>query len=103
MSLNESALPRTRIPLLFLNMLDCSSKDEQAQFFARKLPSDIARWSSTAPYHIAVGQQSDLTLRAQDIGAQYQADYLLSADLICTTSGVRASVLIFETREGRQK
>ena len=102
MSSNESASPRTRIPLLFLNMFDCPGSDEQAHFFARKLPSDVGRWSSTSPYHVTVGHPSDISLRAKDIGERYQADYMLSGDLICSSDGIRSSVMIFETKEGRQ-
>lgn len=99
---NESVSKRTRIPLLFLNMFDCPGSDEQAHFFARKLPSEIGRWSSTAPYHITVGHPSDIALRAKDIGERYQADYMLSGDLMCSKGGIRASVMIYESSEGKQ-
>jgi DNA-binding CsgD family transcriptional regulator len=102
MPLNEFVSTRTRIPLLFLNMFDCPGSDEQAHFYARKLPSDIGRWSVTAPYHITLGNPSDTSLRVQEIGEQYQADYVLSGDLMCLEGGIRASVMIFETKEGRQ-
>jgi DNA-binding CsgD family transcriptional regulator/TolB-like protein len=99
---NESVSKKTRIPLLFLNMFDCPGSDEQAHFFARRLPSDIGRWSSTAPYHVTVGRPSDMSLRANDIGERYQADYMLSGDLMCSKEGISSSVMIYETSEGRQ-
>ncbi len=102
MPLDESVSIRTRIPLLFLKTFDCPGDDEPAKFYARKLPSDIARWSVTAPYHVTVGSESDSSLRANQIATQYQADYVLSGDLLCHSAGVRCSVLIFESREGRQ-
>ena len=102
MPLNGSVSTKTRIPLLFLNMFDCPGNDEQALFFARKLPSDIGRWSSTAPYQVTVGHSEDISLRAQEIGRRYQADYVLSGDLVCLSDGIRSSVSILETKEGHQ-
>jgi len=102
MPLNEPVATRTKIPLLFLNMFDCPASDEQAHFYARKLPSDIGRWSVTAPYHTTLGNSSDISLRVQEIGEQYQADYVLSGNFMCLEDGIRSSVMILEPKEGRQ-
>jgi len=49
-----------------------------------------------------VGHSEDISLRAQEIGRRYQADYVLSGDLVCLSDGIRSSVSILETKEGHQ-
>ena len=81
MTLDRAFATRTHIPLLFLSTFDCPADSKQMQFYARKLPSDIGRWSSTLPFHVTQGALSANTLTNREIGEQFQADYILTGDL----------------------
>ena len=102
MTLDRAFATRTHIPLLFLSTFDCPADSKQMQFYARKLPSDIGRWSSTLPFHVTQGALSANTLTNREIGEQFQADYILTGDLQLLDEGIRASVVISQARGGRQ-
>jgi TolB-like protein len=91
---------KTHIPLLFLSTFDCPSDNKQAQFYARKLSSDIGRWSSALSYQTSQSALPANTLRNPEIGEQFQADYILTGDLQLLDEGIRASVVMSEAREG---
>ncbi|MBT3898519.1 MAG: hypothetical protein HOF32_07535, partial [Gammaproteobacteria bacterium] len=102
MTLDRAFATRTHIPLLFLSTFDCPADSKQMQFYARKLPSDIGRWSSTLPFHVTQGALSANKLTNREIGEQFQADYILTGDLQLLDEGIRASVVISQARGGRQ-
>ena len=101
MTSGSAIATRTRIPLLFLSTFECASDNKQAQFYARKLPSDIGRWSSTLPFHVTQALSVN-ALGNREIGEQFHADYLLTGDLQLLDGGIRASVVISEARGRRQ-
>ena len=100
MTLGSAIATRTRIPMLFLSTFECHSDNKQAQFYARKLSSDIGRWSSALSYQTSQSALPANTLRDPEIGAQFHPDYLLTGDLQFLDEGIRASVVMSEAREG---
>ena len=100
MTLGSAIATRTRVPMLFLSTFECHSDNKQAQFYARKLSSDIGRWSSALSYQTSQSVLPANTLRDPEIGAQFHPDYLLTGDLQFLDEGIRASVVMSEAREG---
>ena len=100
MTSGSAIATRTRIPVLFLSTFECPSDDKRAQFYTRKLSSDIGRWSSVLSYQTSQSAFPANTLRNPEIGAQFHPDYLLTGDLQLLDEGIRASVVMSEAREG---
>ena len=100
MTSGSAIATRTRVPMLFLSTFECHSDNKQAQFYARKLSSDIGRWSSALSYQTSQSALPANTLRDPEIGAQFHPDYLLTGDLQFLDEGIRASVVMSEAREG---
>ena len=93
---------KTRIPLVFLKTFECLTETKQAQFYLRKLSSDIGRWSSYLSYHTSQGALPANPVRNPEIGEQFHPDYLLTGDLQLLAEGIRASVVMSEARGGHQ-
>ncbi len=93
---------RTQIPLLCVNPFSCPTGDDELNFYAKNVASEIGRCMLSASYQVTEGRQSDIALEPEEVGRKHRAQYVLNGTLMRVGDRIRSSVHVAETVHGTQ-